>query len=162
MEMASKHEKKRRRRPKYEVSHRKMKQQCVKNRRCSQIYMHFCETHLNLKSTLSRSWIKIAVTFFIICFVSYLFAITSQADKPWVLQGLWTSSSYFYIFLGSLSGFFCFLLVCCFWTGTLVHCNFPRWQLTQISSASWLAGGELPPLLIISSPLHWVITGLGI
>ena len=33
-----------------------------------------------------------------------------------------------------------FLLVCGFWTGTLVRRNFPRWQLTQISSANWLAG----------------------
>ena len=63
----------------------------------------------------------------------------------------------FLYFFGSLSGFFCFLLVCCFWTGTLVRRNFPRWQLIQISSASWLAGGEPPPLLMISSPLHWVI-----
>ena len=41
---------------------------------------------------------------------------------------------------------FCILLVCCFWTGTLVSRNFSRWQLNQNSSASWLAGCEPPPL----------------
>ena len=52
----------------------------------------------------------------------------------------------FYIYFRSPSGFFCFLLVCCFWTGTLVCRNFLRWQLSRISSASWLAWGEAPPL----------------
>ena len=56
-----------------------------------------------------------------------------------------------YIFWFPFGLFFCFLLVCCFWTGTLVCRNFPRWQLSEISSASWLAAGEPPPLLIFIS-----------
>ena len=66
------------------------------------------------------------------------------------------------LFFGSLSGFSVFWLVCCLWIGALVRSNFPWWQPTHISWASWLAGGGPSPLLIISSPQHWEIAGLGI
>ena len=72
-----------------------------------------------------------------------------------------TCSSCFYIFC-SLSGFFLLFVVLLFLNWHFFCRNFPRWQLTQISSASWLAGGEPPPLLIISLPLHWVFAGLDI
>ena len=61
-----------------------------------------------------------------------------------------------FYFFGSLLGFFCFCLVCCFWTGTLVRHNFLRRQLTQIRSARWLAGGwPLPvPRYFLTSALR--------
>ena len=40
------------------------------------------------------------------------------------------------IFLVSFRAFSFFVLVCCFWTGTLVRRNFSRWQQIQVSSAN--------------------------
>ena len=78
--------------------------------------------------------------------MALIFSQTTQPDKEAFKFCFAFGPLRVSIFFGSLLGFFCFLLVCCFWTATLVHCNFSRWQQTPNSSASWLAGGE-PPLL---------------